>query len=197
VKRGAVLALVVAACAPSSPAPIVIAPVAVSDAGAVEPVARPASATGEPRAAEPITEVKLPGGKTAPNFELPSYTSRGKVTVAAGKVTIVDFWATWCEPCKKSFPRLQALHAKYEGRGLAIAAVSVDDESRGVLAFARQYGAAFPVGWDEGLKVANAWGPETMPSTYVVDRHGVVRYVHKGWNEGDESLLERELLSLL
>ena len=80
-------------------------------------------------------------GDKAPNFTIDSMNGAGKMTVAPGKVTIVDFWATWCEPCKKSFPKLQELYVKYKASGLEIVAVSVDDEKNGIADFAKTQAA--------------------------------------------------------
>jgi peroxiredoxin len=133
----------------------------------------------------------------APTFSLASMTTSGKVEIAPGKVVIVDFWATWCEPCKKSFPKLQELYVKYKSSGLEIAAISVDDDRSNVAAFARAYGARFPVGWDDGHQVTEQFKPETMPTTYIVDKQGRIRHVHRGYHDGEVEELEREIKELL
>jgi len=137
-------------------------------------------------------------GDKAPNFTIDSMNGAGKMTVAPGKVTIVDFWATWCEPCKKSFPKLQELYVKYKASGLEIVAISVDDEKNGIVDFAKTHGGAkFPVGWDDGKKIADKWKPENMPSSYIVGKDGVVKHVHRGYHDGEELEVEKELKSLL
>jgi peroxiredoxin len=135
-------------------------------------------------------------GDKAPSFSLDSLNGAGKVAIAPGKVTIVDFWATWCEPCKKSFPKLQELYVKYKASGLEIAAVSVDDEKGGIPEFAKTHGAKFPVGWDDGKKLADAWKPENMPSTYIVGKDGVIKHVHRGYHDGEEGEIETEIKAL-
>lgn len=136
-------------------------------------------------------------GKPASSFALASMNGGGKVGIEKGKVTVVDFWATWCEPCKKSFPKYQELYVKYKASGLEIAAVSVDEEKKEIPAFATTYGAKFPVGWDEGHKIADCYKPPNMPSAYVIDKQGVVKFVHNGYHEGEEKELEKEIKSLL
>ncbi len=136
-------------------------------------------------------------GAKAPSLGIESVNGQGKLSVAPGKVTIVDFWATWCEPCKKSFPKYQELYVKYKASGLEILAVSVDDEAKDVAPFAKKYGAKFPVGWDEGKKIAERWKPENMPTAFIVDKAGVVRYVHNGYRVGEEREIEKELKELL
>src|SRR5262249_31537147 len=86
----------------------------------------------------------------APPFDLPSLTTAGRASVARGKITLVWFWATWNEPCKKAFPKLQALYAKYRERGLEIIGLSVDEEEKYVGEAAKTWGGTFPVAWDQG-----------------------------------------------
>ena len=138
-------------------------------------------------------------GNPAPDFTLESLNGAGKAGVAAwkGKVIIVDFWATWCEPCKKSFPKLQELSTKYKASGLEIVGVSEDDENTGIKEFGATYGAKFPLVWDKDKSVAGKWKPASMPGSFIVDRKGVVRYVHTGFHPGDEAELDKEIKSLL
>jgi len=145
--------------------------------------------------ATPSGAVKV--GDKAPTFSIDSMNGQGKASVVSGKVTIVDFWATWCEPCKKSFPKYQELYVKYKASGLEIAAVSVDDEKGEIPGFAKTHGAKFPVGWDNGKKLAGQYKPENMPTAYVIDKTGVVRFVHKGYHDGEEKELEKEIKGLL
>lgn len=138
-------------------------------------------------------------GDKAPAFTLESLNGAGKVSVGTGKVTIVDFWATWCEPCKKSFPKYQELYVKYKASGLEIVAVSVDEEEKkgSIGDFAKSHGGAkFPVGWDDGKKIADKWKPEGMPSAYIVGKDGVVKHVHKGYHDGEEAEIEKEIKAL-
>lgn len=144
------------------------------------------SSTGAPKA-----------GDKAPTFSADAMNTSGKVAIPPGKVTIIDFWATWCEPCKKSFPKYQELYVKYKASGLEIVAVSVDDEKDKIPDFIKNYGAKFPVGWDNGHKVADKYKPENMPTAFVLDKQGVVRFIHKGYHDGEEVELEKEIKGLL
>jgi cytochrome c biogenesis protein CcmG/thiol:disulfide interchange protein DsbE len=123
-------------------------------------------------------------GDKAPQFAIDSMNGTGKMTIAPGKVTIVDF------------PKLQELYVKYKTNGLEIVAVSVDDEKGGITDFAKTHGAKFPVGWDDGKKLAEKWKPETMPSSYIIGKDGVVKHVHRGYHEGEENEVEKELKAL-
>ena len=134
-----------------------------------------------------------------PDFAGESVNGKGKVALAQwkGKVVLVDFWATWCEPCKKSFPKLEELRVKYASAGLELAAISEDDEANGVKEFGTNYGAKFPLLWDKDKSIANKWHPPNMPSSFILDKKGVVRFVHLGYHDGEEKEIETELKSLL
>lgn len=136
-------------------------------------------------------------GKLASTFGMSSVNGGQKMAIEKGKVTIVDFWATWCDPCKKSFPRYQELYVKYKASGLEILAISVDDEKKDIPDFIKTYGAKFPVGWDEGHKIADCWHPPNMPSAYIIDKNGTIKHVHNGYHDGEEKELEKEIKELL
>jgi cytochrome c biogenesis protein CcmG/thiol:disulfide interchange protein DsbE len=116
-----------------------------------------------------------------------------------GKVVLVDFWGTFCEPCKQSFPKLQDLHTKYGSSGLRIVGISEDDaDSKGEIpGFASALGAKFTLGWDEDKSIARSYKPPTMPSSFLIDKKGVVRYVHAGYHDGDELHVDKEIKELL
>ncbi|MDB6133941.1 MAG: Redoxin domain protein [Verrucomicrobiales bacterium] len=104
-----------------------------------------------------------------------------KIPDTAGKVVLVDFWASWCAPCKASFPCLNRLQAKYAAKGLVIIGIGVDDEAADFTKFATAMDAAFPLVHDSAHKSAAAFSPGTMPSSYLIDRKGVVRHIHNGF----------------
>lgn len=151
-------------------------------------------ATTPPAASGPVTEE---ASGDAPRVMLGSLTTPGKVFIPKGRVVVVHFWATWCGPCQKTMPALQALYAKHQAQGLEVIAISVDDEEHGVGDFARQHGVKFPVGWDAGHALAEQWQVQTMPSTYVVDRAGNIAQRHGGFHDGEEAQIEREIEGLL
>jgi thiol-disulfide isomerase/thioredoxin len=158
----------------------------------------------EGKTSQPAAPTEATVGDRPAAFSLPSYTTSANATVVAGKVMVVQFWATWNGPCKHSFPKLQELYAKYAPRGFEIAALSVDDDggtestmNGGKTSFigdaAREWGAKFPVAWDRGHEVADRWRPTTVPTIYVIDRGGRVRFIHHGWHDGEERDLEQEI----
>jgi thiol-disulfide isomerase/thioredoxin len=114
-----------------------------------------------------------------------------------GKVVIVDFWASWCGPCKEEMPVLERLYKKYKSRGLVVVGVSVDQELGNMKSFLKQVPVSFSIVHDAEHKVAGRFKPPRMPSSYVVDRNGIVRYVHAGFRDEDAAKLEAEVSALL
>jgi thiol-disulfide isomerase/thioredoxin len=137
-------------------------------------------------------------GAAAPSFELSSASGKQKVSLAsyAGKVVVVDFWATWCTPCHESFPAYQRISEKY-GSKVAVIGISVDEDPAGIPKFLKETGAKFPVVWDDGQITSKSYQPPTMPTSYVIDASGIVRFVHSGFHSGEEQEIETELDSLL
>ena len=99
----------------------------------------------------------------------------------SGKVVLVDFWASWCGPCKASFPCLNRLHAKYGSKGLVVIGIGVDDDAAKHQAFATKMKASFTLVHDSSHKAAGFFSPSSMPTSYLVDRKGVIRHVHSGF----------------
>lgn len=141
-------------------------------------------------------------GKQAPDFSVGAVANgKGKVALSdlRGKVVLVDFWGTFCEPCKKSFPKLQDLHTKYSASGLKIVGISEDedDDKGNIPGFANSYGAKFTLGWDVDKSIARSYKPPTMPSSFLIDKNGIVRYAHVGYRDGEEAEIEKEIKELL
>jgi thiol-disulfide isomerase/thioredoxin len=122
----------------------------------------------------------------------------GDVPDTSGKVVLVDFWASWCAPCKASFPVYSRLQSAYAGRGLTIVAVSVDDSPEAYASFVAKLKPTFTTVHDAGHKLVSAVQVPTMPTSYLVDRAGRVRFVHAAFHgEQTERELRREIETLL
>ncbi len=122
----------------------------------------------------------------------------GTLPDTAGKVVFVDFWASWCAPCKASFPAYSQLQTAYAARGLAIVAVSVDDDPANYAAFVAKYKPAFATVNDAGHKLVSVVQVPTMPTCYLIDRSGKVRFMHAGFHGGEtERALRTEIETLL
>lgn len=114
-----------------------------------------------------------------------------------GSVVVIDFWATWCEPCADSMPHLQALHTRFGSRGLVVLGVSQDRSADAIPAFLRRHHVTFPVIHDAGNAIAGRYSPPRMPSTFIVDRTGIVRHIHAGFRSSEVATIEREVEALL
>jgi thiol-disulfide isomerase/thioredoxin len=120
---------------------------------------------------------------------------------ALGKVVVLDFWATWCKPCKDSFPAYARLAEEFHG-DVVVIGVNVDDPEGGtkekILAFAAQAHATFPIVWDkDGSTAAVYAGANHLPSTFVIDRSGTVRHLHQGYGPFHPATVAREVKELL
>lgn len=115
----------------------------------------------------------------------------------AGKVLIVDFWASWCEPCKEELPELEHLYSKLHDRGLEIVGVSVDDERGDMERFLETMPLSFTVVFDASHEIAERWNPPTMPTSYIVDGTGKIVHVQQGFRRGDAVVLEQKVSELL
>jgi thiol-disulfide isomerase/thioredoxin len=114
-----------------------------------------------------------------------------------GKVVYLDFWASWCGPCKISFPVLNQWQATLASKGFTVLAVSVDDNATAMRAFLAQTKATFPVVRDAAHKLVAAADVSTMPTAFLLDRAGVVRHVHSGFSKQDEAALSGKINALL
>ncbi len=122
----------------------------------------------------------------------------GALPDTRGKVLLVDFWASWCAPCKASFPAYAKLQADYAGRGLVIVAVSVDENASAYAAFVRRFHPPFAAVRDAGQQLVRTVSVPTMPTCYLVGRDGRVRFMLSGFH-GDETerTLRHEIDALL
>jgi cytochrome c biogenesis protein CcmG/thiol:disulfide interchange protein DsbE len=137
-------------------------------------------------------------GVHAPSFSRPALSGGNSLSTdgAKGKVLIVDFWATYCQPCAKEFPELQALVDKHAG-SVVVYGLSEDDATDGISGFVKKTGVRFPIGWDQGNTISQRYKLEKMPTSFVVDKKGIIRFVHGGYVEGEAEKIGREVDELL
>jgi thiol-disulfide isomerase/thioredoxin len=151
--------------------------------------------------AAPVRATTEGVGQPVPDveFELADGTGAWKPSSAKGKVVVIDFWATFCKPCKASFPKLQALHEKHKNDGLVIVGIAEDDEPVQVVpAFLKETGAKFLIGIDPERSAAKApFNVTVMPTELVIDRKGVVRHRHEGLKDGAIDEIVKQIEELL
>lgn len=102
-----------------------------------------------------------------------------------GKVLYVDFWASWCGPCAKSFPFLNEMHEQLKDQGLQIVGVNLDEDVDDAKAFLAKYPASFSVMADVSKQCAKDFAVKAMPSSYIIDRKGLIHHVHLGFRPGE------------
>ena len=114
-----------------------------------------------------------------------------------GKVLILDFWASWCVPCRRSFPWMNEMHKKYEGQGLVIVGVNMDAEAADAEKFLREFPAEFQIIEDSNGELAKKFDVIAMPSSYVIDRNGDVVERHLGFKVKRQGEYESLIQSVL
>ena len=134
----------------------------------------------------PVARAAAPA--PAPDFTLPARDG-GTVRLSdlRGQVVMINFWATWCGPCRQEMPLLQQIQAKYEPLGFTLVGINVEPDSAAAMTWLKQVSVSFPILFDQKNVVAEQFGVQGMPSSVFVDRAGNVRYVHRGYQPGDEA----------
>ena len=134
----------------------------------------------------------------APDFTLRTLNGPNlRLQEQRGRVVMINFWATWCGPCRQEMPHLNSLYQKYRASGFVLLSVNVDDDTRNAADVAAKLGVTFPVLLDTDKQVSRRYDLATMPSTVLIDRDGKVRYVHRGYLAGYEDTYDRQILELL
>jgi thiol-disulfide isomerase/thioredoxin len=128
---------------------------------------------------------------------LPAAEQTDLLTPLAGKVVLVDFWASWCVPCRRSFPWMNAMHDKYREDGLVILAVNLDNDRAEAERFLAEYPAAFRIHYDEDRSLARAFGVSAMPSSFIVGRDGEIQARHLGFRNAQQTDYEAAIRAAL
>lgn len=176
----------------SCPALLVAASALLGCTGAAKPADTPQAS------AVPAEAASAPGpgvGQKAPPFAVKGVDGT-LLALPNGKATILMFWATWSEPDKKELGKLQDVHLQLGPARVAVLALSVDDEPNALPAFAKTHALTFPIGWDAGHRIAGLYRPWAEPTTYVIDRAGVIRFIHSGYHDGEADVIAAEVASL-
>jgi peroxiredoxin len=134
----------------------------------------------------------------APDFTLKSNQGKNlKLSEQRGQVVLVNFWASWCGPCRQEMPHLNRLHDKYRAAGFVMLGVNIDDNAETGASTAQKWGVRFPVLFDADKAVSKRYDLGAMPATVLVDRDGKVRFLHRGYREGVEDTYEQQIRALV
>jgi len=146
----------------------------------------------------PGTVTALQVGEAMPAFTLPGL-GHGKILRSGyfqGKVMYLDFWASWCGPCRVSLPAMNALYREFNAEGFEVVAVNVDKDRAEAHRFLKQHPVSYYVVADDG-SLPRRFGVKGMPTAYLIDRSGTVRRVHEGFRPGDDKRLRKQIRQLL
>ena len=146
--------------------------------------------------AAPVRAIEL--GDPAPAFSAPGLTG-GTISLASyrGKVVYLDFWASWCGPCAKSLPALDQLRQEFAPGDFQIVAVNLDRNPKVAANFLKQRPVGYPSAIDPKGSLPGTFGVSAMPTSFLIDRDGVVRYVHRGFRDGDVDPLRKQIQKLV
>lgn len=141
----------------------------------------------------------LAAGTPAPALAAPRLDGAAfDLTAERGKVVLVDFWASWCEPCRRELPVLEQLHKQHAAAGLVVVGVSVDEQRSDAEAFLKeQIQVSFPIVFDADRSLGKTWSPPKMPTVYLVDRDGKIARIFEGEKPGQLDELKSEVARLL
>ena len=137
-------------------------------------------------------------GAVAPAFQLPAAAGKDVgLGDLKGQVVLINFWASWCGPCRQEMPLLEQLYHKYQAAGFTLLGVNVEPKSEDAATFLKATPVSFPILFDRDSKVSKLYEVSGMPSTVIVDRKGNVRYVHHGYKPGDEGEYLNQIRALM
>jgi peroxiredoxin len=134
----------------------------------------------------------------APDFTLNAQGGKSvELTQFKGQVVMLNFWASWCGPCRQEMPLLDSIYKKYSKLGFTMIGVNVEPDSKAANDWLKQTPVSFPILYDTDSKVSKLYGVSGMPSTVIVDRKGTVRMIHHGYKPGDEEEYLSSIRSLM
>ncbi len=136
-------------------------------------------------------------GKPAPEFQLPSGDKTIKLADYKGKVVYVDFWASWCGPCRQSFPWMNEMQSKYGAQGLTVLAINVDQKREDAKKFLADTPAKFTIAYDDKGVTPKAFAVKTMPTSMLIGADGMVKVIHRGFRADETQALEQQIRTAL
>jgi thiol-disulfide isomerase/thioredoxin len=145
---------------------------------------------------------KVESGSKAPEYSGPAFTQTAageafSSRALSGKVAYVDFWASWCAPCRVSFPVLDGFAKKYADQGFVVVGVNKDNQLKDAQRFLSRTPVSFTLVHDDKHAIAKAFDFKTMPTGFLIDRKGIVRFVHEGFDSNSEKALQAKIEALL
>jgi thiol-disulfide isomerase/thioredoxin len=148
--------------------------------------------------AHAVANAPLSSGAAAPAFQLDSLDGKA-VNLAdyKGQVVMLNFWASWCGPCRQEMPILEQLHKQYRAKGFTLVGVNVEPDSGAALKWLKNTPVSFPILFDRDSVASKLYEVQGMPNTVIIDRQGRVRFIHRGYKPGEENEYLDQIRSLI
>ena len=140
----------------------------------------------------------VPAEGIAANFTLKSSTGENiRLSEYRGQVVLINFWASWCGPCRQEMPHLEAIHRKYAALGFTVFGVNVEADRKMADKVLRDNPVSFPILFDDENHVSQLYDVDAMPVTLLLDRSGEIRHLHRGYKPGYELEYEKQIKALV
>jgi peroxiredoxin len=137
-------------------------------------------------------------GQASPDFTLPSSTGKNiRLQELRGQVVLINFWASWCGPCRQEMPLLEDIYKKYSKLGFTILGINVEQDSSKAATYLRDVPVSFPILFDTQNTLSKLYDVNAMPTTVIVDRNGKIRYIHAGYKPGYEETYKKQIKDLI
>lgn len=137
-------------------------------------------------------------GQSAPDFALPNISGKNiRLKELRGQVVLINFWASWCGPCRQEMPLLDDMYKKYSKLGFVILGINVEQDSSKAKTYLHDVPVTFPILYDTKNSLSKLYDVNAMPTTVIVDRNGNVRYLHQGYKPGYEETYKKEIKDLI
>jgi peroxiredoxin len=134
----------------------------------------------------------------APDFTLPSSTGENvRLAEQRGQVVMLNFWASWCGPCRKEMPLLEEMSQRYSAAGFVLYGVNVEEDNADAKKLIKELGVTFPILYDTESKASSLYNVDAMPTTVVIDKKGAIRFVNRGYKAGDEVKYREQIRELI
>lgn len=134
----------------------------------------------------------------APDFTLKSSAGDNiRLSEQKGKVVMLNFWASWCGPCRQEMPLLDGIYKKYSKTGFVLLGINVEEDSTDAKKMLKNLNVTFPILFDSDNKLSNLYKLDAMPTSIIIDKKGKIRYIDRGYSPGDENKYRDQIMELL
>lgn len=145
-----------------------------------------------------LMSVSALAADAAPDFTLKSSTGENvRLAEQRGQVVMLNFWASWCGPCRQEMPLLDGISKKYGKMGFVLYGVNVEEDNTAAKKMLKDLGVSFPILFDTESKLSGLYNVEAMPTSVIIDKKGNIRYIDRGYKAGDENKYKEQIMELI